>query len=582
MLSTSTSQYLQPEYIQPLPSSLDINNSPLALLAQTCSSIGKEPGSKTAQGGGGSVDSDRKSSSHNTGKESGGGTRAKSESPPTGRHGAGAGGGAEERNRSRTSFNDKKDSGQGQQRSSAAGGKGTTPKPGFRVPPAPSSKECSTSGGERLNGVGESVGDTSGRSCSKDGLHSHIMSSSSVGGRTTGLGGGSAIAASGKPSGGSSCSSMLLELNQEALNKSSLHHGSLHPMYSSSSSSALKDGHHQALHGSLGPSPLGALPFLGYPLSLDPLTAYSASLAAHCSGFAGFGGLSSQKSPVSAAAASGVTGIGSTSCSAATALPPFVSYACVKTVTGGTTLVPVCKDPYCTHCQVALRGAQLAQTACTGPGCGQCAQAPDKGSPTSLASPAPAGLSFFPGGVAAGASAVVASGLSSALCSHAAFSSPPSLQGASHNGATLVTPYVCNWVQGSDYCGKRFTGSDELLQHLRSHTSTAATDALVSPFNAAAAGLSLSAAMGFPLGGFLGCPTLSPGLLSVPSSYPRSLSPNSLLSAVRYHPYKPPSLSVLPGSGPPGLPPAGAFPSLAAFYSPYAFYGQRIGAAAGP
>lgn len=405
-----------------------------------------------------------------------------------------------------------------------------------------------------------------------------MSSSSSVVGRntsghglsSTSLGGISANAASsGKSGGSSSCSSMLLELNQEAMSKSSLH-GPLHPMYSS----ALKDGL-QALHGSLAPS-LGALPFLGYPLSLDPLAAYSASLAAHCSGLAGLGGLSSQKSPVSAAAA-GVPGISSTSCSAAAALSPFVSYACVKTVTGGTTLVPVCKDPYCTHCQVALRGAQLAQTACTGPGCGQCAQQPDKGSPTSLASPGPAGLPFFPGG--GGGVGASASGLSSAICSHAAFSSPPSLQGASHNGGgPLVTPFVCNWVQGSDYCGKRFVSSDELLQHLRSHTST--SDALVSPFNAA--GLSLSA-IGFPLGGFLGCHTMSPGLLGVPPSYPRSLSPNSLLSAaVRYHPYKPPSLSVLPGSAPAGLPPAGAFPSLAAFYSPYAFYGQRIGAAAGP
>lgn len=32
-------------------------------------------------------------------------------------------------------------------------------------------------------------------------------------------------------------------------------------------------------------------------------------------------------------------------------------------------------------------------------------------------------------------------------------------------------PYVCNWIAGDNYCGKRFGSSDELLQHLRSHTS---------------------------------------------------------------------------------------------------------------
>ena len=33
-------------------------------------------------------------------------------------------------------------------------------------------------------------------------------------------------------------------------------------------------------------------------------------------------------------------------------------------------------------------------------------------------------------------------------------------------------PYVCNWVSGSAsaYCGKRFANSDDLLNHLRSHT----------------------------------------------------------------------------------------------------------------
>lgn len=515
-----------------------MNNSPLALLAQTCSSIGKDPGPSSKPGSGGSS-SDKKpshASSNSGGSKESNSSRAKSESP-LGKNSTNA----EERSKSRPSGGDKKDSGVGQR----SGSKGTPPKTGFRVPPAPS-KEASTGNSERLNpdsASGSSASETG--HTSRDGL-----STLSNTGRTM----GSSSSGGGKPPGtGNTCSNMLLELNQEALNKSSLH-GSLHPLYSS-----LKDSL-QALHGSLTPSLGGCtLPFLGYPLSLDPLAAYSASLAAHCNGLAGLS--SSQKSPAAPC-------VSTTPCSAAASLSPYVSYARVKTVTGGTTLVQVCKDPYCTNCQVALHGAQLgAQAPCSGPGCSQCAQH-DKTSPTSLASQAPTGIPFFPG-----APSVAGGGLPS-LCSHAAFTSASALAGSPHGGP-LVTPYVCNWVQGNEYCGKRFASSEELLQHLRSHTSTA--EALVSPFNAAAAaGIPLSA-LGFPLGGLFGCPSLSPGLLSAPS-YPRSLSPNTLLAAARYHPYKPPSLSVIPGSTTPILP--GTFPSLAAYYSPYAFYGQRLGAAA--
>lgn len=545
MLTTSSSQYLQPEYIQPLPSTLDVNNSPLALLAQTCSSIGKDPGpsSKTSSGSASDKKSSHASSSSGGVKESNS-ARAKSESP-SGKNSTNT----EERSKSRPSGGDKKDSGLGQR----SGSKGTPPKTGFRVPPAPS-KEASTGNSDRGSNSDSASGSSASETGhnSRDGLSGTLSNTGRTMGSSSGGGGG-------KPPGtGNTCSNMLLELNQEALSKGSLH-GSLHPLYSS-----LKDSL-QALHGSLNPSLGGCtLPFLGYPLSLDPLAAYSASLAAHCNSLAGLS--SSQKSPA-------VSGASTTPCSAAASLSPYVSYARVKTATGGTTLVQVCKDPYCTNCQVALHGAQLGtQTPCSGPGCSQCAQH-DKTSPTSLASPVPTGLPFFPG-----VPTVAGGGGLPSLCSHAAFTSASVLASSPHGGP-LVTPYVCNWVQGNEYCGKRFASSDELLQHLRSHTSTA--EALVSPFNAAAAaaaGIPLSA-LGFPLGGLFGCPSLSPGLLSTPS-YARSLSPNTLLAAARYHPYKPPSMSILPGSTNPMLP--GAFPSLAAYYSPYAFYGQRLGAAAGP
>lgn len=170
---------------------------------------------------------------------------------------------------------------------------------------------------------------------------------------------------------------------------------------------------------------------------------------------------------------------------------PYVSYARVKTAGGGEALVPVCKDPYCTGCQLSMHNALVGT--CPS-GCTQC--------------------DHQKYGLAAALSSLV----------------PP----AHHLGYQLGRPYVCNWISGETYCGKRFGTSDELLQHLRTHTTS--TDLLN------------------------------------PLRYPNP--PLSPLSASRYHPYSKPGL--------PGLAsPFSAFnPTLGPYYSPYALYGQRIGAAA--
>lgn len=202
---------------------------------------------------------------------------------------------------------------------------------------------------------------------------------------------------------------------------------------------------------------------------------------------------------------------------------PYLSYARVKTPSGGEALVPVCKDPYCTGCQFSLQNQQLLMSGATGScpsGCTQCDhQKYNLAMAMSLVPPSP----------------VTSSSL--------AYSQ-------------LGRPYVCNWIAGDSYCGKRFVTSEELLQHLRTHTSGS------DPVSTSASSL------------LSHHPLFSSASLHRPG-YPNP--PLSPLAAARYHPYgKPTSLGSLSAS------PYSAFnpTALGPYYSAYAMYGQRLGAAA--
>ena len=332
------------------------------------------------------------------------------------------------------------------------------------------------------------------------------------------------------------CGNLSLEVNHQESASHALTKSSLPPSLQSVAGS-LKPGEGLG-HGLLPPSYAG-LPLLGHHLPVDASAAHYPSLA-----HSALSSLSAQHHHKHG-------------------ISPYVRYTTVKTAAGATTLVPVCSDPYCTHCKLTLSSAQLTPSvaggAC-GAGCTQCTH--DKSLPPS--SLALAGLHGLPG------------------------LSPSALPGLYPHFGVLPghhgLPYICNWVAGSDYCGKRFSSSEELLQHLRSHTSS--SDAAAAAAAAAAAGLPV----GFPYSSFgLSASALAavsghtPGSLSPNSAlrqaYPRSLSPNSLLAAARYHPYgkSPLSASSLPTSGASlvGLP-----PSLGAYYPYAALYGQRLGAVA--
>lgn len=221
---------------------------------------------------------------------------------------------------------------------------------------------------------------------------------------------------------------------------------------------------------------------------------------------------------------------------------PYLSYARMKTVSGVDTLVPVCRDPFCTGCQLnphylATSSASKVPTttaASCPAGCAQCDHKP---------APSPYGP------LSAHTAAAYAHAQLAALA------------------AASQLPYVCNWIAGDTaYCGKRFSSSEELLQHLRSHTSVSAGDP-----SAAAAALSL-----------LSPPGLPPGHPLLSRTYPTP--PLSPLATGRYHPYGKPSSMMQPSLSSLGLalPPHHPAAGLPPYFSPYSLYGgPRLGAASG-
>lgn len=240
---------------------------------------------------------------------------------------------------------------------------------------------------------------------------------------------------------------------------------------------------------------------------------------------------------------------------------PYLSYARMKTPSGTDALVPVCRDPYCTGCQLNSHLLAATSTA-SGPNGSKI--------PTSQANGAcPAGCAqcdHKPSSAAAAAAAAASS-------PYAAYAHAQLMALA----AASQMPYVCNWI-GSDtaYCGKRFGTSDELLQHFRTHTTGHQTPA---DSNAAAAAATTAAALSL-----LSPPGLGPGHPLLSRTYPTP--PLSPLAAARYHPYAKhpygaPSLSSLglPLPPHPGHPGAAGLPP---YFSPYSLYaGSRLGAASG-
>ena len=253
---------------------------------------------------------------------------------------------------------------------------------------------------------------------------------------------------------------------------------------------------------------------------------------------------------------------------------PYVGYTRVKTPSGAETIVPVCKDPYCTGCQLGMPAGLMAAAAAAGQlgaypsavcpaGCVQCDHQKFA-----------IGLPFMPhpglGGIPTSTAAALASYSSSLLSQHQQAVQQHQQQQHQQQqqqqqqaaAAAAQRPYVCNWIVGDSYCGKRFPSSEELLQHLRTHTNLSSTEAqqmsMSSPSSLYSSALLNSSAAA----------AAAAAAAAMHRTYPTP--PLSPLSAARYHPYasgKPLSSLVPPHP-----------PSLGSYYpSPYSLYGQRIG-----
>ncbi|XP_008552957.1 zinc finger protein Elbow [Microplitis demolitor] len=499
MLTSSANQYLRPEYLTPLPTTLDAKKSPLALLAQTCSQIGADPPTTSK-----SLHSSAEKSSNKSSKSADRlDTRDKSspnniinvssinESKP---------------NSKPSSESHEKSSSPEEQRapsSNSTQGRSRTP----------SSKRCSSNQSASSRAI-----TPQGRKTSTPNGTSEVTRESPLS-RTS-----------------SEVSSQMhqsLQLDSKSPYTSNL---LLDPSMKDLPLSVFKST----------PTAVSTSSYLSYPLPIDVMTSSLMSLH-HVPTLKNVNTLN-----------------------------PYLNYSRIKgTSAGGATDSPlVCRDPYCTGCQYSshLLNPMTSATAPT--------TSYSKLSTTTATTSA--GITNVNGIIHGSCPA------GCIQCDHnkTAPTNPYGSVMSAHNSAMAAyahaqlaalaaasqLPYVCNWIAGdTTYCGKRFSSSEELLQHLRSHTSVTSDP-----------GLSFLTPTGLP-----------PGHPLYSRNYPTP--PLSPLATARYHPYgKTPGLlpSSLSSFGLTTMPPAphpaaaaaaAAAASLPPYLSPYSFFGPapRLGATSG-
>lgn len=264
------------------------------------------------------------------------------------------------------------------------------------------------------------------------------------------------------------------------------------------------------------------------------------------------------------------------SATAAAALAAY-NYARVK---GGMAMMPstgnLCRDPYCggacgqfgtlhnshaallaSQASLALRdstassaSSQSVSSPCTPAtcpnGCNQCEHQ------RYLAAIASAYGSSFPG---------LAPGMPYPPQMSASYASSLAAAAALHHRTASTTGNVCNWIVGDAHCGKRFATSEELLQHLKSHTastnSSESGGSNTATSTASSAHLPSSNSPVVSTGQHLstsGAPSaLSQSVRHSTGSNAAAVSPSLSLHSNRYHPYSKPVSSVAPSLPPSAL-----------------------------
>ncbi|XP_028273694.1 zinc finger protein 703-like [Parambassis ranga] len=536
MLSAHTGHLLHPEYLQPLTSApvsieLDAKKSPLALLAQTCSQIGKpDPPSSSKLGSSSSQQADKEHSS-----------RSSVSSLKLGEH--------------RPSLEDKSsfkpyNKGSGDSRRdgvTSSSSSSSSDKVGFRVP----SSNNSTANGNSASG--------------QQSYPTHAASPSSRGSSSTPPGHTQqphhkqSVSPGGQPSSNSQTEPALEQhsptstsssnnnnnnnVKKDAdVNKSSSdsphHANSSHVRATTNCSNGSSDGgsNHDGGKGesaqpSLGPGHI--TPISPYKTSQPLFPLPSSNMGYHGSVVGGYAGYPSQFVPgldptksSLGVGSMGVPGKHPSSSPLTGASPP-------------SFMQGLCRDPYCLgYPSVSHLG---------GSNCNSCIHDPSSTLKTSFPLVYP--------------SHPLHSLHQSSLSSSASSSLSHPLYAYGFMLPNDPLPHACNWVSAGGPCDKRFATSDELLAHLRTHTALpVGMDSKL-----------LSASSSGPASCHLHLPhQSSPG--TMPSSLSLRAPPS--LGLARYHPY---SKVHLP-SGPSSIS-LHSLPTTGPYYPHYALYSQRLGSA---